>query len=252
MECEVFNLFSGLIPQEGLNRLERGRKRQGILPDFRLRGSVAGMRVGVRGAVASESRLAELKVLSSCPTRYARAPRAREKAVKKRADQLPNEYLKKAQKVDTEYGGVPEGTMGPVATKLVSYPRLEGWVFGAWAECSPDVHELVREIAGARLRHEQELERKEGRGRRRGMSDVGALSVLTGQIRRGLSLVAARSQARLLLDRVEAVGNGAVQAAGRRKWVALEGWRMQKEQKAHMLGLQQGRTVLRRGEFFLQ
>jgi len=142
--------------------------------------------------------------------------------------------------------------MGPVATKLASYPRLEGWVFGAWAECSPDVHELVREIAGARLRYEQELERKEGRGRRRGMSDVGALSVLTGQIRRGLSLVAARSQARLLLDRIEAVGNGAVQAAGRRKWVAFEGWRMQKEQKAHMLGLQQGRTVLRRGEFFLQ
>ena len=28
VECEVFNLFSGLIPQEGLNRLERGRKRQ--------------------------------------------------------------------------------------------------------------------------------------------------------------------------------------------------------------------------------
>ena len=40
-------------------------------------------------------------------------------------------------------------SMGPVATKLLSYPRIEGLVFGAWAECSPDVHELVREIAGA-------------------------------------------------------------------------------------------------------
>ena len=139
-----------------------------------------------------------------------------------------------------------------MATKLVSYPPLEGWVFGAWAECSPHVHDLVNELAVTRLRHEQELERKEGRGRRRGLSDVSALSVLTGQIRRGLSLVAARSQARLLLDRLEAVGNGAVQAARRRSWVALEGWRMQREQRAHMLGLKQGRAVLRRGDFFLE
>ena len=29
-----FNLFAGLIPQQGLTRLERGRKRQGILPDY--------------------------------------------------------------------------------------------------------------------------------------------------------------------------------------------------------------------------
>ena len=29
-EVEVFNLFSPLIPQEGLNRMERGRKRQGL------------------------------------------------------------------------------------------------------------------------------------------------------------------------------------------------------------------------------
>ena len=127
--------------------------------------------------------------------------------------------------MDTEYGGVPEGTMGPAATKLLSYPPLEGWVFGAWAECSPHVHDLVAELAGARLEHEQELERKEGRGRRRGSSNVPALSVLTGQILLGLSLVAARSQARLLLDWVEAVGNGAAEAASWRQWVAQESWR---------------------------
>ena len=37
VDCEVFNVFSGLIPQQGLNRLEQGRKRQGLVPDFRLR-----------------------------------------------------------------------------------------------------------------------------------------------------------------------------------------------------------------------
>ena len=70
-------------------------------------------------------------MISSCPTRYSRAPRAREKAVKRRADLLPNEYLKKAQKVDTEYGGISEGTVWPVAAKLASYPPLEG--------CSADI-----------------------------------------------------------------------------------------------------------------
>ena len=30
--CEVFNLFARLIPQEGLNRLERGRKSNQLLP----------------------------------------------------------------------------------------------------------------------------------------------------------------------------------------------------------------------------
>ena len=125
-------------------------------------------------------------------------------------------------------------------------------MFGAWAECSSSVHDLVNEVAVSRLRHEQELERKEGRGRRRGLGEVAALAILTGQIRQGLSLVAARSQARLLLDRVEAVGSGAAEAAKRRRWVALESWKMQKEEKVHMLGLQQGRAVLRRGEIFLQ
>ena len=31
-QCEVFNMFAHLIPQEGLSRIERGRKRQGFRP----------------------------------------------------------------------------------------------------------------------------------------------------------------------------------------------------------------------------
>ena len=30
--CEVFNLFSDCIPQEGLNRMESGRRRQVLVP----------------------------------------------------------------------------------------------------------------------------------------------------------------------------------------------------------------------------
>ena len=42
--CEVFNLFSSCIPQAGLSRLERGRKRQGLVLDFKLPGERGGER----------------------------------------------------------------------------------------------------------------------------------------------------------------------------------------------------------------
>ena len=64
VECEVFNIFSGLIPQRGLSQMEAGRKRQGLVPDFRVRDS------GAEGGDQEQSVLAELKVISSCPTRF--------------------------------------------------------------------------------------------------------------------------------------------------------------------------------------
>ena len=68
VECEVFNLFSGLIPQQGLSRIEDGRKRQGLESDFRV------MAPPVEGREDTVLVLAELKVILSCPTRYKRNP----------------------------------------------------------------------------------------------------------------------------------------------------------------------------------
>ena len=60
-DMEVFNLFSGVIPQEGLNRMERGRKVQSIVPDLRI-------------SIPEEGNLTpslhEIKVISSSVTRY--------------------------------------------------------------------------------------------------------------------------------------------------------------------------------------
>ena len=72
VECEVFNLFSGLIPQLGLSRIEAGRKRQGLVPNFRVR------EPPVEGREGDELVLAELKMITSCPTRYHRNPRVEE------------------------------------------------------------------------------------------------------------------------------------------------------------------------------
>ena len=35
-EMEVFNLFSGLVRQEGLSRMERAKQRQSLVPDLRI------------------------------------------------------------------------------------------------------------------------------------------------------------------------------------------------------------------------
>ena len=35
-KCEVFNLFAREISHEGLSRIERGRTRQTIVPDFKI------------------------------------------------------------------------------------------------------------------------------------------------------------------------------------------------------------------------
>ena len=64
-------------------------------------------------------------------------------------------------------------------------------------------------------------------------------AALTGQVRRQLSLVSARAQARLLLDGMAKLGRGAEAAAGRRRWVEEEEERrMGRKQRAHMLCLE--------------
>ena len=35
-EMEVFNLFSGLVRQEALSRMERAKQRQSLVPDLRI------------------------------------------------------------------------------------------------------------------------------------------------------------------------------------------------------------------------
>ena len=245
VQCEVFNLFAGLIPQQGLSRMERGRKRQGMVADFMvcLPGG-AGEAGGGRSGVGAVSVLAELKVVSSCPTWYKRAPRDTVKAVSRRAEGLQPEYLKKARKMDHHFGGVPQDQEGPVTRKLLTF-SFRSWVFGAWGEASDDVHELVHCLATSRLCHEETLEGKGGR--RRGMSDSAATSVLTGQVRRTLSLETARANARCLLERVQVVGSGSGAAVGRRWQVEELERRMRREQRANQLSLQHVSSVLRQG-----
>ena len=146
-----------------------------MVPDFRLEMPTLPSPTGGMCQV-----LAELKVISSCPTRY--IPGSGVRAVDKRARELPGEYRRKARDVDRMYGGVAEGVVGPVERQLQQYGDLVGMVFGAFGEASQDVHELVQVLAESRLRYV---------GRQRGREGgEGELSVIVSQIRRRLSVAA--------------------------------------------------------------
>ena len=150
------------------------------------------------------------------------------KAVDRRAGQLQGEYLAKARYADRVYGQVPEGQVGPVEQKLVSFGSLRGLVFGPWGEASEGVHRLVDDLA------EQRAKRILGVGRSKMACPKGAKGVATGQIRRALSVVAVKAQARLLLDRLCWLGSGAVEAARRRRFEEWEEKRMAKRHRREL------------------
>ena len=231
--CEVFGLFSHLIPQEGLSRIERGKKRQGMVPDFQLEvPSPTGGRV---------SRLAELKVINCCPTRY--PPGAGDKAVDRRAHLLQGEYRGKARKADNQFVGTEEGSVGPVENKLLQYGDLQGFVVGAFGEGSEDLHKFMQVLAESKVT-------AMGLARGRQGTEV-EMGIVVGQVRRMLSTVNVRAQAQCLLTGMSQVGEGVGQAAKRRQWAAAEEERMRKERMAQWLGRVRGRNIVRRGQFLL-
>ena len=197
MRCEVFGEFAALIPQQGWAAVEqwekgvRGRKRHGLVPDFKF---PEGW--GAEG----DARLAELKVISCCRSHYAALLTGQEKSpVQAYADAQTALYLAKAKKADTEFVGVQEGQQGPVEARLRGYGPVSGLVFGAFGEASEAVHEFVQVVAKSRA--------SGGPGRVGGPK--GEVAKLVGQVRRQLGVAAVKVQARLLLERLQLVGQRA-------------------------------------------
>ena len=77
------------------------------------------------------------------------------------------------------------------------------------------------------------------------------IAITTSFIRKSLSVCAVRSQARLLLGRLEVIGPGAAAAAQRRNIALQLERRWANQRRADALSVLQGRTILRRGHFKL-
>ena len=232
--CEVFGLFSHLIPQEGLSRMERGRERQGMVPDFMM--DIPNP----TGEVAS--RLAELKVLNCCPSRYSLSDKG--KAVDKRARLLQGEYKRKARNADQVYGGHNDPDhAGPVERKLLQFGEVFGLVVGAFGEASEDLHLLIQHLAESRIRT---MRLKKGHE-----AFTNETGIIVEQIRRSFSTTCVRAQAQCLISRMNNVGEGYAMAAKRRQWAARQEENMRKERQSQWLGRIRGSNLIRRGQFKL-
>ena len=217
MTVEVWGLFSHLIPAQALNRMERGRKRQAIVPDFRMEMP--------RPKGGTSHQLAELKIVSCCDSWYPVG--GKQRGTDKRAARLANEYKKKAKKVDQEVIGVGVNEKGPVERRLEEFGDLLGLCFGAWGEGIEGVHKLVQILAEQRLKFQGLQRGRPGSDQERG--------VLVGQVRRKLSLVAVQAQVDCLLAKVHQVGPGNAQLAKKRTWAIQEDQRMARERGAQWL-----------------
>jgi hypothetical protein len=78
--------------------------------------------------------LHELQVISSTQSRY--KPSWTDRGLYKRADHLNDDYVAKAKTADQVHGGVQARQVGRVETKLISFQKVEGIVFGNCGEAS--------------------------------------------------------------------------------------------------------------------
>ena len=89
----------------------------------------------------------------------------------------------------------------------------------------------------------------EGRQRWSKRSEEAEVAILTGQVRRMLSIEGVRSQARCLIAWLHGLGAGASAAPRRRQWVSHEEQRLGRERMAHLISLGQGHYALWQGQF---
>ena len=219
----MFGAFKDLIPVHALEEedegLQRGRDRQGLLPDFRLEVPSA------QGE--STYRLAELKTIGAVSKWYPRSGGCarRKRGVERRSEKLPDEYRRPLALLDERYHGTQQGEVGPLVRRLNSYGQLQGLVLGAFQEGSQDVHALLDILADSKLKARGLARGREGSNQER--------AVILAGMRRQLSMTAAKAYSACLLDRVSRVGEGHRMAGKRRAWVKREEERMEEERRAY-------------------
>ena len=209
-----------------------------MVPDFKISIPEPGGR--------SEHRLFELKLVSTCPTRYPREPRPEGRAVDNRAKLLQGEYQAKARKADRRYGNTPIGTVGCMEQKLLNFGAVKGLVVGGWGELSEDFKMLLQVIAD---RKKQELEAQTGGDNRRSVTAQLASYVSQNPQQLSRIRVHCQSQSRLLLDRLEGLGGGTGEAARRRQNTAGLQAKWEKERQAQTIAARQGWRIRRTGDF---
>ena len=102
---------------------------------------------------------------------------------------------------------------------------------------------MVQAVAEARVQRADTLPGHRGLFKSR----EAELASQVSSVRRQLSFTAVREQARLLLDRLQLLGDGAKEAASRRDWALRQRREEEMERQAQLVCEQQGRLIRRSG-----
>ena len=200
---EPRSIFTTLIPPAVL--LSPGRP-PGVVPDLEITVPMpvahtarvpAGGQRPPRVMMAERALLWDVKTIHGDSLGYYLCPRARDEqsgAVAQRAHLVWPAYRRHAHALDSRYH--PAGT--PVEDRLSSYSQTRALVVGQYAEASPDVHDLIEELARRQARAQWRLF-----GARR---EEEARSFFVATIRRRTGLFVAREMARHRLRRIPLVG----------------------------------------------
>ena len=134
--------------------------------------------------------------------------------------------------------------------KSKSLGEVTVFCFGKWGEVSKEIHNLIHQLAGARLM--LLLVKPMGRKGKR-LEDSAILAEFVSSLRREFSCTGVRAQSRLLLDRLDVIaGEGAGEGARRRRAVAAADGAASAERSAQRVAMQERREVVRRGRFMGQ
>ena len=210
---EPRDIFAGVLPVASLRRRD-GLAGSGIIPDGLLRGVpypedrraprlARARRRPLDAETLGDFKMLHLGVAQYIATREAQEQRAAAVAIRARA--VDTDYQLMARERDQRHHQVRAADVaagrtapGPVLSLLRSYGVVHGWVFGAYAEASPDVHAL--------LAHTVSLEA------RRAWEEMGArgyqeaMARLTASMYADWGMAAARAAARMRLARVRFIG----------------------------------------------
>ena len=203
--------------------LHQAQARQGLVPDLLITFPAEHGPASIQ--------LAELKCLNAGKSWY----NSKEKAVDKKAKQIPKLYLDKAKTIDQKYCNTRPGQVGPLQQRLQSFGELQCIVAGQYGEVSQHTHDLLRKLTACKANH---ISHMEGRV----LSDQ-ERSILLQQLRRQLSVSIITAQSNCLLSRLNHMSPHAKEAAQRRANTKSREELLRKDREYHFEAFLRGKRL---------
>ena len=122
-------------------------------------------------------------------------------SVEKRAENVNTEYIRKANKIDRDFNGTEEGSIGPVRRELSTYGKngtVMGLVVGPYGECSSHLDDFIDFVA----RH---MAKRQVEGLN--LSEGPIKGMIKKRIRSKLGLLIHRGWAQLLIGRAYVIND---------------------------------------------